>query len=114
MRKTFLFIYLTYRTVFVIRLHRANPWRYLRFARTKRLPVSTSKVCLARRRDLRPLRTVDEATELKGKSTRPSVWKCRACEKPFSVTVGTVFERSKIKLHWVYAVRPLHREQEGL
>ncbi len=26
--------------------------------------------------------TVDEATKLKGKSTRPGVWKCRACQKP--------------------------------
>src|SRR6267378_2893684 len=30
---------------------------------------------------------------------------CRPCRKPFSVTVGTVFERSKIKLNtWVHAV----------
>jgi transposase-like protein len=48
--------------------------------------------------------TINEATLLKGKSTRPGVWKCRACQKPFSITVGTVFERSKIPLHmWVYA-----------
>ena len=47
----------------------------------------------------------DEATLLKGKSTRPGVYKCRPCQKPFSVTVGTVFERSKIKLNvWVHAV----------
>jgi transposase-like protein len=46
----------------------------------------------------------NEAAELKGKSIRPGVWKCRACEKPFTVTVGTVFERSKIPLHQrVYA-----------
>jgi len=32
---------------------------------------------------------------LQGKSTRPGLLKCRECEKPFSVTVGTVFERSK-------------------
>jgi transposase-like protein len=49
--------------------------------------------------------TVNEATQLKGKSTRPGVYKCRPCQKPFSVTVGTVFERSKIKLNtWVHAV----------
>jgi transposase-like protein len=49
--------------------------------------------------------SVDQATLLKGKSTRPGVYKCRACAKPFSVTVGTVFERSKIPLNtWVYAV----------
>jgi transposase-like protein len=49
--------------------------------------------------------TVNEATKLAGKSTRPGVYKCRPCQKPFSVTVGTVFERSKIKLNvWVHAV----------
>lgn len=45
-----------------------------------------------------------EATKLKGKSTRPGVYKCRSCEKPYSVTVGTVFERSKIPLNkWLLA-----------
>ena len=39
------------------------------------------------------------ATLLKGKSTRSGLYKCRACEKPFSVTVGTVYERSKIRLN---------------
>jgi len=49
--------------------------------------------------------TINEATKLAGKSTRPGVYKCRPCQKPFSVTVGTVFERSKIKLNvWVHAV----------
>jgi transposase-like protein len=49
--------------------------------------------------------TVNEATKLAGKSTRPGVYKCRPCQKPFSVTVGTVFERSNIKLNvWVHAV----------
>jgi transposase-like protein len=38
------------------------------------------------------------------KSTCPGVYQCRECEKPFSVTVGTVFESSHILLHkWVYA-----------
>jgi transposase-like protein len=47
---------------------------------------------------------VNEATRLQGKSTRPGLFKCRPCQKPFSVTVGTVFERSKIALNlWVYA-----------
>ena len=49
--------------------------------------------------------TINEATKLTGASTRPGVYKCRPCRKPFSVTVGTVFERSKIKLNvWVHAV----------
>src|SRR5260370_9051298 len=51
---------------------------------------------------------IDEATLLKGNSTRPGVYKCRACEKPFSVTVGTLFEDSKVPLHkWLYATHLL-------
>src|SRR5450759_3248675 len=58
---------------------------------------------------------IDQATRLKGKSTRPGLLKCRACEKPFSVTVGTVFERSKIKLHqWVYASHLLTSRKKGI
>lgn len=46
--------------------------------------------------------------KLRGKSTRPGVYKCRECEKPFSVTVGTVFERSHVPLHkWVHAAHLL-------
>jgi transposase-like protein len=58
---------------------------------------------------------VDEATKLQGKSTRPGVWKCRACRKPFSVTVGTVFERSKIPLHkWVLATHLMNASKKGI
>lgn len=58
---------------------------------------------------------INEATELKGKSTRPGVWKCRPCGKPFSVTVGTVFERSKIPLHiWFQAVYWLCSSKKGV
>src|ERR1700704_2307804 len=42
---------------------------------------------------------VNQATLLKGKSTRPGVYKCRECEHPFSVTVGTLFEDSKVPLN---------------
>jgi len=42
--------------------------------------------------------------KLQGESTRPGVYKCRDCRKPFSVTVGTVMERSHIPLSkWVMA-----------
>jgi transposase-like protein len=58
---------------------------------------------------------VGQAGELKGKSTRPGVWKCYACRKPFSVTVGTVFERSKIALHvWFQAVYFLCSSKKGM
>ena len=57
----------------------------------------------------------DRITKLQGQSTRPGVYKCNECEKPFSVTVGTLFERSHIKLHvWLYAVHLLTSSKKGL
>jgi transposase-like protein len=58
---------------------------------------------------------INEATLLEGKSTRPGVWKCRPCQKPFSVTVGTVFERSKIPLtKWLLATELLTSSKKGI
>jgi transposase-like protein len=49
-------------------------------------------------------RAAGKATALKGKSTRPGLYWCNACRKPFSATVGTVYEGSKVPLHiWLYA-----------
>jgi transposase-like protein len=43
-------------------------------------------------------------TKLAGTSTRPGVYKCKDCRKPFSVTVGTIMERSHVPLpKWVMA-----------
>src|SRR5215211_1754201 len=57
----------------------------------------------------------DRIRKLAGKSTRPGVYKCRECEKPFTVTVGTIFERSKIPLHqWVYATDLLTASKKGI
>ena len=57
---------------------------------------------------------IDQATLLQGKSTRPGLYKCRACEKPFSATVGTVFERSKIPLNkWLLATVLLTSSKKG-
>lgn len=56
----------------------------------------------------------DRIKKLTGKSTRPGVHKCNECRKPFSVTVGTVFERSHIPLHqWVYAVHLYTSSKKG-
>jgi transposase-like protein len=58
---------------------------------------------------------VNEATALQGKSTRPGVYKCRPCQKPFSVTVGTVFERSKVPLtKWLLATELLTSSKKGI
>jgi transposase-like protein len=52
--------------------------------------------------------------KLEGKSTRPGVYKCRECEKPFSVTVGTVFESSHVPLHkWLYVAHKLNSGKKG-
>lgn len=59
--------------------------------------------------------SVDNSTELQGKSTRPGVYKCRDCEKPFTATVGTLFERSHIPLHkWLLAVHLLTSSKKGM
>ncbi len=51
---------------------------------------------------------------LKGKSHRPGLWKCHDCREQFSVTVGTVFERSKIPLSkWLQAVYLLCSSKKG-
>jgi len=52
--------------------------------------------------------------KLEGKSTRPGVYKCNECEKPFSVTVGTVFESSHVPLNkWLYATHKLNSGKKG-
>jgi len=57
----------------------------------------------------------DRITKLKGKSTRPGVHKCKDCRKPFTVTVGTVMERSKIPLSkWVMAAQLIASSKKGL
>lgn len=57
----------------------------------------------------------DRIRKLQGKSTRPGVYKCNECEKPFSVTVGTVFERSHIPLNkWLLAVHLMSASKKGV
>ena len=59
--------------------------------------------------------TVDEATELQGESTRAGLYKCRACQKPFTATMGTLYERSHIPLHkWLLATHLLAASKKGI
>jgi transposase-like protein len=49
--------------------------------------------------------TIGEATRSRGKTTRPGLWNCRACRKPFTVKIGTVFESSHVPLHiWLQVI----------
>jgi transposase-like protein len=58
---------------------------------------------------------VDQATRLKGESTRPGLFQCNACKKPFTVTVGTLYERSHIPLHkWLGATQLLMSSKKGM
>src|SRR5450631_1059452 len=53
--------------------------------------------------------------QMQGKSHRAGMWKCSACRKQFSVTVGTVFERSKISLSkWLFAAYLLCSSKKGM
>ena len=53
--------------------------------------------------------------KLQGKSTRPGVYKCVDCSDQFTVTVGTVFERSKIALNiWLQAVHLMSASKKGI
>lgn len=59
----------------------------------------------------------DKAIKLQGKATRPGVYKCKAreCRRQFSVTVGTIMERSHIKLrHWIIAFHLMCASKKGI
>jgi transposase-like protein len=56
----------------------------------------------------------DRITKMAGKSLRPGVYNCKDCRKPFSVTVGTVMERSHIPLcKWVLAAQLMASSKKG-
>lgn len=59
----------------------------------------------------------DEATirKLDGKSHRPGLRQCNACRQHFTVTVGTVMERSKIPLRkWVLGFHLYAASKKGM
>jgi len=61
--------------------------------------------------------TVGEATLMKGKTTRAGLYKCRAkeCREPFTVTMGTIYERSHIPLHkWLAATQLMMSSKKGM
>ena len=54
-------------------------------------------------------------SRLNGASHRPGLLFCGDCRMQFSVTVGTVFERSKVALHkWVYASHLMCASKKGI
>src|SRR5690242_612609 len=52
---------------------------------------------------------------LEGKAHRSGLFQCRDCRGQFSVTVGTVFERSHIPLHkWILANYLMNASKKGI
>ena len=50
-----------------------------------------------------------------GSKTRKGLWKCRACRKQFTVTVGTIFEDSHIPISkWLLAIHLLCASKKGM
>jgi transposase-like protein len=59
--------------------------------------------------------SVDGAYRLEGDAHRKGLLKCKDCREQFSVTVGTVFERSKIPLSkWLLATHLLSSSKKGI
>lgn len=52
---------------------------------------------------------------LDGKAHRPGLYKCKDCRQQFTATVGTIMERSKIKLNiWLQAIFLLCSSKKGM
>lgn len=57
----------------------------------------------------------DRITKVNGKTARTGLWRCGPCKRQFTVTVGTVFERSHVKLHlWFQAAHLMASSKKGI
>ena len=57
----------------------------------------------------------ENTRRMKGKSHRPGLFQCNSCRGAFSVTVGTLYERSKVPLHkWLMATHLLCASKKGM
>src|SRR5262245_29559347 len=56
-----------------------------------------------------------EGRENSSRPVRKGVWKCRSCRKQFTVTVGTIFEGSRIPLNkWLFAIHLMCSAKKGI
>ncbi len=59
--------------------------------------------------------TIGKVYKYRSAKARPGLYKCSQCRKQFTVTVGTLFERSKIPLHkWLLAVYLICASRKGM
>jgi transposase-like protein len=57
----------------------------------------------------------DKIAKMQGKSARPGLHYCNECKREFTVTVGTVFERSKVPLtKWWMAAHMINSGKNGV
>lgn len=57
----------------------------------------------------------DKIAKMQGKSVRPGLYYCNECKREFTVTVGTVFERSKVPLSkWWMAAHLFNQGKNGV
>lgn len=60
-------------------------------------------------------KTVNQATKLEGEKHRKGLWKCRACDRQFTVTIGTLFEDSHLPLKtWLMAFAIMCNAKKGV
>ena len=58
--------------------------------------------------------SIEKIGKVEGKTARPGLYYCGACESQFTVTVGTIFERSKVPLSkWWFAIHLLASGKKG-
>lgn len=64
---------------------------------------------------LDPYKLTPKAESAKGKHVRRGVYKCKACRKQFTVTVGTIFEDSRIPISkWLLGIHLISSSKKGM
>jgi len=59
--------------------------------------------------------TTEGTSYVRGKKHRPGLYYCNECKSTFTVTVGTVFERSKVTMNkWLLATHLLTASKKGI
>ena len=59
--------------------------------------------------------SLEKLGKVEGKSARAGLYYCGACKSQFTVTVGTIFERSKVPLSkWWFAIHLLASSKKGM
>lgn len=57
----------------------------------------------------------ERVSRMRGKATRMGLYKCYACRKQFNVKIGTIFEKSHVKLHlWLQAFYLIAGSKKGI